>query len=125
MLKGVALGGFCDEGRSQIVIVGLEPTTFGWSAGVLPLDDQARPWLLDMSVFWVNDLCIFWSQNLCMYCIIGSTGGRTLGQSSLRSYSTDPLHTYEDPRHLVREFNREIDVSCLTIELIVGGGIYS
>ncbi|GLG93686.1 Tyrosine-protein kinase Fer [Gryllus bimaculatus] len=33
----------------------------------------------------------------------------------------DP-HTYEDPNQAVREFAREIDASCITIEAIIGGG---
>jgi Eph receptor B1 len=35
-----------------------------------------------------------------------------------RSY-VDP-HTYEDPNQAVREFAREIDASCITIEAIIG-----
>lgn len=31
----------------------------------------------------------------------------------------DP-HTYEDPNQAVREFAREIDASCITIEAIIG-----
>ncbi|CAL8148179.1 unnamed protein product [Orchesella dallaii] len=33
----------------------------------------------------------------------------------------DP-HTYEDPNQAVREFAREIDASCISIEAIIGGG---
>lgn len=33
----------------------------------------------------------------------------------------DP-HTYEDPNQAVREFAREIDALCITIEAIIGGG---
>jgi len=33
----------------------------------------------------------------------------------------DP-HTYEDPNQAVREFAREIDPSCISIEAIIGGG---
>ena len=33
----------------------------------------------------------------------------------------DP-HTYEDPRQAVKEFTKEIDVSCITIEAVIGGG---
>jgi hypothetical protein len=33
----------------------------------------------------------------------------------------DP-HTYEDPHQAVKEFAREIDASCITIEAIIGGG---
>ncbi|XP_066144115.1 ephrin type-A receptor 4-A isoform X2 [Euwallacea fornicatus] len=33
----------------------------------------------------------------------------------------DP-HTYEDPNQAVREFAREIDSKCITIEAIIGGG---
>jgi Eph receptor B1 len=39
---------------------------------------------------------------------------------SSRTY-IDP-HTYEDPNQAVREFAREIDASCITIEAIIGGG---
>lgn len=39
---------------------------------------------------------------------------------SSRTY-IDP-HTYEDPNQAVREFAREIDSSCITIEAIIGGG---
>ncbi|XP_026275487.2 ephrin type-A receptor 4-A isoform X4 [Frankliniella occidentalis] len=42
-----------------------------------------------------------------------------VGPSS-RTY-IDP-HTYEDPNQAVREFAREIDASCITIEAIIGGG---
>lgn len=35
-----------------------------------------------------------------------------------RTY-VDP-HTYEDPNQAVREFAREIDASCITIEAIIG-----
>ncbi|EEB19450.1 Ephrin type-B receptor 2 precursor, putative [Pediculus humanus corporis] len=40
--------------------------------------------------------------------------------SSSRTY-IDP-HTYEDPNQAVREFAREIDAGCITIEAIIGGG---
>ena len=33
----------------------------------------------------------------------------------------DP-HTYEDPHQAVREFTKEIDASCITIESVIGGG---
>ncbi len=33
----------------------------------------------------------------------------------------DP-HTYEDPNQAIREFAREIDASCISIEAIIGGG---
>lgn len=33
----------------------------------------------------------------------------------------DP-HTYEDPRQAIKEFTKEIDVSCITIEAVIGGG---
>lgn len=33
----------------------------------------------------------------------------------------DP-HTYEDPRQAVKEFTKEIDDSCITIETVIGGG---
>ncbi|KAL0277038.1 UNVERIFIED_CONTAM: hypothetical protein PYX00_004461 [Menopon gallinae] len=39
---------------------------------------------------------------------------------SSRTY-IDP-HTYEDPNQAVREFAREIDAGCITIEAIIGGG---
>ncbi|KAI4454835.1 tyrosine-protein kinase receptor [Holotrichia oblita] len=42
-----------------------------------------------------------------------------IGGSS-RTY-IDP-HTYEDPNQAVREFAREIDAGCITIEAIIGGG---
>ena len=40
-----------------------------------------------------------------------------IGGSS-RTY-IDP-HTYEDPNQAVREFAREIDAGCITIEAIIG-----
>lgn len=40
---------------------------------------------------------------------------------TIRTY-IDP-HTYEDPHQAVREFTKEIDVSCITIESVIGGGI--
>lgn len=40
------------------------------------------------------------------------------GTTNSRSY-VDP-HTYEDPNQAVREFAREIDASCITIEAIIG-----
>ena len=33
----------------------------------------------------------------------------------------DP-HTYEDPQQAVREFTKEIDAACITIESVIGGG---
>ncbi|CAB3360957.1 Hypothetical predicted protein [Cloeon dipterum] len=44
----------------------------------------------------------------------------TNGIGASRTY-IDP-HTYEDPNQAVREFAREIDASCITIEAIIGGG---
>ncbi|PZC86326.1 ephrin type-B receptor 2 [Helicoverpa armigera] len=44
--------------------------------------------------------------------LFAGTGSRTY---------IDP-HTYEDPNQAVREFAREIDASCITIEAIIGGG---
>lgn len=41
-------------------------------------------------------------------------------QSRGKTY-IDP-HTYEDPRQAVKEFTKEIDVSCITIEAVIGGG---
>ncbi|XP_017777652.1 PREDICTED: ephrin type-A receptor 4-A isoform X3 [Nicrophorus vespilloides] len=42
------------------------------------------------------------------------------GMGASRTY-IDP-HTYEDPNQAVREFAREIDAGCITIEAIIGGG---
>lgn len=39
---------------------------------------------------------------------------------TIRSY-IDP-HTYEDPHQAVREFTKEIDMSLITIESVIGGG---
>lgn len=44
--------------------------------------------------------------------LFAGTGSRTY---------IDP-HTYEDPNQAIREFAREIDASCITIEAIIGGG---
>ncbi|KAK7789842.1 hypothetical protein R5R35_011236 [Gryllus longicercus] len=58
------------------------------------------------------------------------------GEGLVVTYMTTPLftavgaasrtyidpHTYEDPNQAVREFAREIDASCITIEAIIGGG---
>ena len=38
----------------------------------------------------------------------------------LQAY-VDP-HTYEDPSQAVREFTKEIDAACITIEAVIGGG---
>ena len=43
-----------------------------------------------------------------------------LPPGSVRTY-VDP-YTYEDPSQAVREFTKEIDVSCITIESVIGGG---
>lgn len=40
-----------------------------------------------------------------------------------RTY-VDP-HTYEDPSQAVREFTKEIDASCITIESVIGGGTHA
>ncbi|XP_049805706.1 ephrin type-B receptor 1-B isoform X2 [Schistocerca nitens] len=50
---------------------------------------------------------------------IVTTHTNGMGAAS-RTY-IDP-HTYEDPNQAVREFAREIDASCITIEAIIGGG---
>lgn len=43
------------------------------------------------------------------------------GQTVRGKTYVDP-HTYEDPRQAVKEFTKEIDVSCITIEAVIGGG---
>lgn len=43
------------------------------------------------------------------------------GQTGRVKTYVDP-HTYEDPRQAVKEFTKEIDVSCITIEAVIGGG---
>ncbi|KAF6032809.1 hypothetical protein EB796_008854 [Bugula neritina] len=43
------------------------------------------------------------------------------GQTNRVKTYVDP-HTYEDPRQAVKEFTKEIDVSCITIEAVIGGG---
>ena len=40
---------------------------------------------------------------------------------ALKSYID--LHTYEDPNQAVREFTKETDVSRITIESVLGGGM--
>lgn len=40
---------------------------------------------------------------------------------TLQAY-VDP-HTYEDPSQAVREFTKEIDAACITIEAVIGGGM--
>ncbi|XP_071440458.1 ephrin type-A receptor 4-A isoform X1 [Hetaerina americana] len=57
--------------------------------------------------------------------VVGGAGGQPSvppapTSTSSRTY-VDP-HTYEDPNQAVREFAREIDASCITIEAIIGGG---
>lgn len=39
----------------------------------------------------------------------------------VRTY-IDP-HTYEDPNQAVHEFAKEIEVSCITIERVIGAGM--
>lgn len=41
--------------------------------------------------------------------------------SNSRTY-IDP-HTYEDPSEAIREFAKEIDLSCVIIESVLGGGL--
>lgn len=57
--------------------------------------------------------------NKCLDSTVTTPLFTAVGGAS-RTY-IDP-HTYEDPNQAVREFAREIDASCITIEAIIGGG---
>lgn len=62
--------------------------------------------------FDFNRIKIFYNFSIVTTPLFTGIGG------SSRTY-IDP-HTYEDPNQAVREFAREIDAGCITIEAIIG-----
>lgn len=58
-------------------------------------------------------LSFIWLSSLCFTFLLVKFPG-------VRTY-IDP-HTYEDPNQAVHEFAKEIDVSCITIERVIGAG---
>uniref|UniRef100_A0A4W3I984 Ephrin type-B receptor 3 n=1 Tax=Callorhinchus milii TaxID=7868 RepID=A0A4W3I984_CALMI len=86
----------------------------------------------------IQELCLFSAFGICaikLLCFIlrkRSHGSESEYTEKLQQYSTghitpgmkvyiDPF-TYEDPNEAVREFAKEIDVSCVKIEEVIGAG---
>ena len=85
------------------------------------------PWIFQVAGFGEFGSCQSWPSCVpsitdgwffaCIFLILVTTPLFTQANAP-RSY-VDP-HTYEDPNQAVREFAREIDASCITIEAIIG-----
>lgn len=76
--------------------------------------------LLRPSTYLFLTFCVVEKQEPFLTVRIFLLSGYLPESFRLKSY-IDP-HTYEDVNQAVREFAREIDPSCISIEAIIGGG---
>uniref|UniRef100_A0A3B1IWE8 receptor protein-tyrosine kinase n=1 Tax=Astyanax mexicanus TaxID=7994 RepID=A0A3B1IWE8_ASTMX len=71
---------------------------------------------LSLSLFLSLSVCLSLSLSVCLFLSLSLS----LSLSGVKVY-IDPF-TYEDPNEAVREFAKEIDVSCVKIEEVIGAG---
>uniref|UniRef100_A0A8B9HFK0 receptor protein-tyrosine kinase n=1 Tax=Astyanax mexicanus TaxID=7994 RepID=A0A8B9HFK0_ASTMX len=113
--------------RTQAGYSSFGPAT---SFRTLPDDDPSSPLLVTGVLITMGMLLLITVIGIAIYCIrkqnrlkdpeLNDKNGQYLMGQGVKVY-IDPF-TYEDPNEAVREFAKEIDVSCVKIEEVIGAG---
>ncbi|XP_049321170.1 ephrin type-B receptor 4a isoform X2 [Astyanax mexicanus] len=113
--------------RTQAGYSSFGPAT---SFRTLPDDDPSSPLLVTGVLIAMGMLLLITVIGIAIYCIrkqnrlkdpeLNDKNGQYLMGQGVKVY-IDPF-TYEDPNEAVREFAKEIDVSCVKIEEVIGAG---